>query len=582
MTQQELIKYWSDRLLDRLLEYRKNHPGFTFALRQVNRYGRLDAGHWFQGDDFYIFIGFTARGDEDNKTRSLGLVFSNLSLDNANCRVELIFRTEPMAELVTMYRHIVGQDSSFYKPDQPYYDGYKYFKDYPSGDPLANVDRFLATDWPVFQAEAKSRGLADFFLVSEQDFNRHLNRINHIRGVSLSLSEASLSDQANSEEDTMQMEEGPGLSDADPIIEPIDESSTTDQGSEITNPFDASKIDIRVVQLSVEQLVKRLKRQQINLYPEYQRLPELWKPERMSQLIESLLIRLPLPAFYFDGSNEVWEVVDGLQRLSTFKRFMVDDADNALRLTGMEYLKEYNGKTFAELPSFLQTRIEESQLLIYTINPGTPDNIKFNIFKRINTGGLVLTPQEIRNALNQGIPTKTVREMADYEEFRRATGYGIPKDRMEDGDFVTRFIGFYGGYENYQPDLDAWLNKGLSELKKKSPDELQKVKEDFRKAMNAAYEIFDDDAFRKRYKEDDRRKPINKALFDSWAVNLAHCTSSEIDILKKRKKRLRSAFIRLMNDPEFDVAVSRSTGDVVSVRRRFEKIGLLIQNILTN
>ncbi|MDX2135275.1 MAG: DUF262 domain-containing protein [Saprospiraceae bacterium] len=569
MTQQELIRHWSDRLLDRLLEYRKEHPDFTFALRQVNRHGRLEAGHWFQGDESYIFVGFTARGDEDNKTRSVGLVFSNLSSNNAECHIEVVFRTEPMTEQVAMYRHIINKDKAYYKPNHPYYDGYKYFKDYPQGDPIANLEHFLATDWPVFEREAHARGLADYFFVSKDDFEKHLARIEALRsgadGHEVSEPEVSYAQQSLFVE---------------PPVEAIDESSTSD--GEIMHPFDASRIDIRMSQLSLEQLVKRLKRQQINLYPEYQRLPELWKPEKMSQLIESLLIRLPLPVFYFDGSNDVWEVVDGLQRLSAFKRFMVDEGDAALRLTGLEYLTEYNGKTFSELPAFLQTRIEESQLLIYIINPGTPDDIKYNIFKRINTGGLTLTPQEIRNALNQGVPAKTVREMADFEEFRQATGYSIPRDRMEDCDFVTRFIGFYDGYTDYQPDLDTWLNKGLAGLKKKSPTELQQLKDDFKKSMNAAWDIFEDDAFRKRYEEGVRRKPINKALFDAWSVNLAWLRLEEIAVLKRRKRRVQKEFIKLMNTEEFDVAISRSTGDAVSVRRRFEGIHTLIERTLNN
>lgn len=365
----------------------------------------------------------------------------------------------------------------------------------------------------------------------------------------------------------------------EPAIEVIDESSGQGE-SEITHPFDASRVDIRMMQLSLDLLVRRLRRGQINLYPEYQRLPELWEPDRMSRLIESLLIRLPLPVFYFDGSSEVWEVVDGLQRLSTFKRFMVDKGDTALRLTGLEYLTELDGKTFEELPAFLQTRIEESQLLTYIINPGTPDDIKYNIFRRINTGGLVLTQHEIRNALNQGIPAQMVREMAEYEEFRRATSDSIPKARMEDGDFVTRFLGFYGGYAHYQPDLGTWLNKKMAQLKEKTETERDQIKTDFKKAMNAAYELFSHDAFRKRYAETDRRKPINKALFDTWSVNLAQLSHAEIAQLEDRKSQLQTGFIELMNTDEFDSAVSRSTGDAASVRRRFEGVAMLIQRVL--
>jgi Protein of unknown function DUF262 len=568
MKQEDIIKHWSERLLECLLERRKQQPGFTFALRQVNRQGRLEAGHWFQGNESYIFVGFTARLDHDHKTRSLGFVLHELDEKGAQCQVELIFRNETNPDLVAMYRHIVSEDPGYQKPNQPYYDGYKYIKTYAGRDVVANLTQFLDQDFRAFTQAAEKRNLSDIFLVPASDFTKNLQRIQSIRG-------------GKSLED---LDEEPSESAIPEIeIEVIDESSNPEGdagGAEISHPFDASKIDIRGQTVSLDLLVKRLKRDQINLYPDYQRLPELWEPERMSQLIESLMIRLPLPIFYFDGSNEVWEVVDGLQRLSTLKRFMVDEGDKALRLTGLEYLKEYNGKTFSELPAFLQSRIEETQLMIYTINPGTPEEIKFNIFKRINTGGLMLTPQEIRNALNQGLPAKTVREMADYFEFKQATGGKIPSQRMEDCDFVTRFIGFYHDHQKYQPDLDTWLNRGLSRLKSLKANELDKLKADFKKSMKTMYEIFEDDAFRKRYKASDRKKPLNKALFDTWSVNLAKLNDDQLKNLVRRKAKLKSGFIRLMNEEEFDIAISRSTGDGVSVRRRFEKIANLISATL--
>lgn len=583
MTQEERIKYWSDRLLDRLLEYRKEHPGFTFALRQRNKYGRLDAGHWFQGDEFYIFVGFTQRGDDDNKTKSVGLVFTDLSDESANCRIEIIFRTEPMAPMVAMYRHIVSTVSGFYKPNQPYYDGYKYFKDYPAGDPVRNLETFLETDWQVFFKEVETRGLSNDFFVPEADFLNHLRRIETMRGnpvPPLILTREELSVNSN---EIRTREEGAFEENNKRDIEPIDESSAPQDGSnlpDIIEPINVPKIDIRGQLMTLDLLIKRLQRKQVNLYPEYQRLPELWNPQRMSQLIESILIRIPIPVFYFDGSSEVWEVVDGLQRLSTLKRFVVDKEDEALRLTGLDYLKEFNGKTFDELPLFLQTRIEETQVMVYIINPGTPDLIKYNIFKRINTGGLILTPQEIRNALNQGIPAKTVKELASCEEFKLATSNKIPTERMEDGDFVTRFIGFYEDYRKYQPDLDTWLNKGLTRLKEFSPTQLEQLKSDFKKAMLAMHDIFGIEAFRKIYKDGERLKPINKALFDTWSVNVAKLSYDEIKMLIRRRKRLKDGFIRLMNVEEFDIAISRSTGDSQSVRRRFDMIADLIYKTL--
>ncbi len=359
------------------------------------------------------------------------------------------------------------------------------------------------------------------------------------------------------------------------IVEETDESDLVE---DIVHPFDASRIDIRPMNISLEALVRRLRQERINLYPEYQRLPGLWDKRRMSQLIESLLIRIPIPVFYFDGTQDTWEVVDGLQRLSTLKRFMIDS--DSLRLEGLEYLREYEGKTFNELPPFLQNRIENTQLMLYVINPGTPEEIKFNIFSRINRGGLILTAQEIRNALNQGIPARFTSSLAELDSFKEATCWSISPVRMEDRDFVTRFISFYDDYLTYESDLDAYLNRGLSMLKRKNVNELQYIEQSFDRAMTFMCDVFGNDAFRKRYDEDDRRKPINKALFDTWSVNLAKLDEADLRILRLRHTRLKNGFIDLMNNIEFDTSVTRSTGSKRAVRTRFEGIAQLISQTL--
>lgn len=364
-------------------------------------------------------------------------------------------------------------------------------------------------------------------------------------------------------------------------IEEIDESSDP----EIKKPFDPTKIDMTLKPLIIDSLIKRMQSNpsRINLDTEFQRRGNLWDETAQSRLIESLLVRIPLPAFYFDGTDENnWKVVDGLQRLTTLKRFIID---KTLKLQNLEFLKKFNGCGFDGLPLYLRTRIEETHITVYIINPGTPQDVKYNIFKRINTGGLMLTSQEIRHALNQGIPADFIKELADLPEFHKAThGYLKNHKRMEDRDFVTRFVSFYQeGYEHYRSELDEFLNESMGKLTNLSVEEQQKIKADFSKAMNGTHQIFADYAFRKLFKKFERKHPLNKALFDTWSVNLARLQERELKNLIRKKDIVIDKFIELMkNNEAFVRAISTGTGKIKAVKTRFEEIQKIIKESLSS
>lgn len=356
----------------------------------------------------------------------------------------------------------------------------------------------------------------------------------------------------------------------------------------ITVPFDPNLIKIRRDPFTLGELIDKIEYDEVNFMTAFQRRSDLWDKTQQSRLIESVLLRLPLPAFYFDEIIEyeddiekrktIWQVIDGLQRCSAFNHFIVE---RSFSLENLEFLTQFNGKYYKDLPRELQRRIAQTPITVYVVEKGTPEEVKFNIFKRINTGGLILTPQEIRHAMNQGIPADFVAELADLKEFKDATCHIIKTERMEDRDFITRYVSFYlQNYTSYQPDLDSFMNKGMGKIKLLTDAERVEMKSRFIKSMQTAIKLFDDDAFRKRTNVYDRRKPINKALFEVQSVIYAKMSDSQLRLLVNKKNVFKHKFIQLNNDEKFRYAISSGTGQKDSVVRRFSEFKRIIDETI--
>ena len=364
----------------------------------------------------------------------------------------------------------------------------------------------------------------------------------------------------------------------------VDQDSGLEQeqedSSEIRQPFDPEKIKIRTVNIVVDQIVSRIKHDEVDLAPDFQRMAGVWNNVRKSRLIESLLLRIPIPVFYVAADkDEKWSVVDGLQRTSTIHNYV----EGRFRLTNLEYLKKLDGSCYTELPRPMQRRISETQLVVNVIEPGTPEEVMFNIFRRINTGGMMLNGQEIRHALHSGPVRDYLKELADTKEFLDATDNSIRTIRMADRECVLRFLAFHiSPWEKYSVnDLDGYLGHTMKKINATDSHERIDISKNFKKSMKASFRIFGDDAFRKRYSRRDKRRPISKALFEAWGVGLARRSEDEIGILVNRRKEVISQFISLMNeDQEFDTAISYATGSPARIRKRFRAIDELIGECL--
>jgi len=210
--------------------------------------------------------------------------------------------------------------------------------------------------------------------------------------------------------------------------------------------------------------------------------------------------------------------------------------------------------------------------------------VKFNVFARINTGGMQLSSQELRHALVPGPARILLETWAALPEFLTATGGSVKSARMDDRELVLRYVSFrLTPYTNYrQGDIDGFLIEGMRLLNGLQVDQIDKLEDEFKATMTTASAIFGNDAFRKRYNEGDTRFPINKALFEALSVNLGRLAPGERALLIERGEAVRAGLILLCNDRAFENAISQGTGDIAKVKLRFGMMADMLFRILAN
>lgn len=350
---------------------------------------------------------------------------------------------------------------------------------------------------------------------------------------------------------------------------------------EISEPFDPTKIRIDTRQFTISYLLKKIELNQIELQPEFQR-QLVWNHIAKSRLIESILLRIPIPVFYIDARNDKkWLVIDGLQRFNTLKEFVIN---KNLKLTGLQSFTQFIGKTYNELPRNYQRRLEETEFTVILVEKGTPEEFSKALFERINTSALALSAQEIRHALNQGKATKLLETLANSAEFKNATDNGISTDRMLDRESILRVLAFmtYPDITDLKmKTMKKILDQTMAKINSMSDDEIASIKYKFLDVMKVAAEIFGRDAFRKVYSAKLTRNPINKALFEAWSVSLYKLSREEIELLKLRQDSLISKIKDLTDQEKFNDSIYRITGNFKDVLCRINYIKEIIKLVLS-
>jgi len=347
--------------------------------------------------------------------------------------------------------------------------------------------------------------------------------------------------------------------------------------SDVIRPWDPTTIRVDTKPYSLRNIVDMIKEGDLELAPDFQR-KKVWGPVQKSRLVESILLRIPLPAFYFSSDEQgLLQVVDGLQRLSTINDFVT----GKFVLNGLEYLQtEVSGKKFDKLPAIWSRRVYSTQIIANVVDPQTPDQVKFDIFKRINTGGSPLNAQEIRHCMSKKKSRDFIQRLVSCREFQSATSSKL-KDhpRMVDREVVLRFAAFrwnraeYGKFDtldSFLTDITKQIDSGQI-----SDQQLSKLEEDFVRAMQNASKLFGDHAFRKWDKHTDRLNPFNRALFDTWGVLLA---DYDWEQLKDQRSDIVSSSRQLMtNNFAFLNAITTSTNMTSRIDDRFSAIDTILK-----
>lgn len=328
--------------------------------------------------------------------------------------------------------------------------------------------------------------------------------------------------------------------------------------------YPIDEVLIRHENRTIHDVIRRIDQGSYVMDPDFQR-DFIWDEKKQSKLIESVVMRVPLPVFYLaEDDDGRMIVVDGLQRLSTFQRFVKDKLK--LDLPDRPELKGYQ---FSDLPNKIKNRIEDCNLIFYIIDSKVPEQARLDIFERVN-GGIPLTRQQMRNCLFMGVATLFLKEESQTGIFLQATGQSLNKKTMRDREFVNRFCAFSVlPLETYRGDMDEFLAEALREMNSMDPDELSDLSVRFRRGLQYNFNLFGKHAFRKHPLGQEHRRPLNASLWDVLSTGLSRYEDSQI---RTHADEIRSALYALLENEEFNTAITYGPNDARKVRTRFAMV----------
>lgn len=327
----------------------------------------------------------------------------------------------------------------------------------------------------------------------------------------------------------------------------------------------ALQMDIREEKVSVSDYLRMVENGDLVTSPEFQR-NFIWDRKVCSQFIESVILNIPIPPIYLKKSNDgFYYIVDGLQRTTTLRKFLNDDFE----LCKLETLSGLNGLKYSELKSSgtfqsIATRISTKKLSLYVMQPSVPMDFVYDVFRRINTGGTILTRQEVRNCVLLGKSTRLLAELSQLEAFKKATANGISGKRLRDQECILHCLAFsLLDIDMYNGSMNDYLDRAMKEINQMSDENIIRIKSDFLTIMDLCHFSFGTKCF--RMPSESNRDKISVAIMESVYYALSEMNNMRINC---SQRILRQRYDKLLQDSSFRNACRNSTSDKTKVVKR--------------
>lgn len=337
-------------------------------------------------------------------------------------------------------------------------------------------------------------------------------------------------------------------------------------------PQEIRKINTQAYDKSVSDLYRMMSDGDINLNPEYQR-NYIWDNKRASLLIESIILNVPIPVVYVSQEeDDSWTVIDGLQRLNSIKRFF----DRDFKLSGLQILSQLNRSDIRSLNPKAVRVLRNGLLRIIVISSDSHEDIKYDVFMRLNRGAVKLNEQELRNCLYRGSFNQTLKELTKNKQYLELLNLKEPHKRMNDCELILRFFALNGNWnpgeehiEYYKGRMKTFLNDFMVRNRNISKDRIQKYQETFNTTVDKVYTVIGSKAFRRINENGDYETSFNRSIMD---ILMTSFSRFEKDVLVVKQKEINARLKGLiLNDKDFGDSITIGTSDVKVINYRLNR-----------